>query len=578
MTATTTRSADAKRKRDTTSARSRAALLRRLKLSPEVAYYLEQRGIPFPTCPPAIKTPEPRNEPGAVFDMARVDRVLKAYGVLRHTQGMWAGQPLRPDPWQIAYLIAPVFGWVHTNDNGHMVRIITKAYLDVPARNGKTTIAGGIAIYLTAADHEQGAQVVVGATTKDQARFMFGPIKQLAESAPGLKGRVIPRTDKILHPASGSYFGAISSVADAQHGANLHGWLLDELHVHKTPDLLDVFKKRTGSREQPLGLITTTADTGAPGTAYTRERDYIERLAKGVIKDPATYGVVFAADRTDDPFSEATWAKANPGYGISPSKRYLEEQATEARNSPAALANFLRINLGIRTKQVTKFIPLDKWDASAGDPIDEATLEGRECHGGIDLASVEDITALAWDFPDEAGGHDVVWRFWLPEARLADLDRRTAGEGSVWVADGWLTLTPGDVVDLDFIRDRVLEDAARFEVKTIGYDRYGANDLVKRLGDEGLTVVPVGQGTASLSAPLKEMLRLTLSKAYRHGGNPVMRWMIDNLAVTMNSSGDVKPDKAHAAEKIDGVSAAATAMREFLDAKAAQEDDDTNIW
>lgn len=570
----------AKRKRDQTAARSRAAQLRKLKLSPEVAWYLESRGIPFPTCVPAVKTPEPRNVPGAAFDPERVDRVLRAFGVLRHTQGRWAGQPLRPDPWQVAYLLAPVFGWVHPSETepGRLVRIITKAYVDVPARNGKTTLAGGVAIYLTAADGEYGAQVVVGATTKDQARFMFSPIKDLAASAPGLKGHVLPRTDRILHPRTGSYFGAISSLADAQHGANLHGWLLDELHVHKTPALLDVFEKRTGSREQPLGLITTTADTGAPGTAYTREREYIERLAKGVITDPATYGVVFAADKKDNPFDPATWAKANPGYGISPSKRYMEEQATKAKNSPANLANFLRINLGIRTKQVTRFIALDKWDLPENSvPIDEATLAGRECHGGLDLSAVEDITALCWDFPDEGGSHDVVWRFWLPEDRLPDLERRTAGEAALWVEAGWLTLTPGAVIDLDFIRDQILDDAETFTVLTVGFDRYGARDIVRRLMDEELTLVPVGQGTASLSAPLKEIQRLVLAKSYRHGANPVMRWMVDNLAVTMNSAGDVKPDKAHAAEKIDGVSAAATAMREILDAKAAEEDD-TDIW
>jgi phage terminase large subunit-like protein len=575
--APTTRSQAAPKKPAAKRPPSRAALLRKLKLSPEVAWYLESRGIPLPTCPPAIKTPEPRNLPDARFDPARVDKVLASFGVLRHTQGSWAGTPLRPDPWQIAYLIAPVFGWVHANEHGRWVRIITKAYVDVPARNGKTTLAGGIAIYLTGADGEQGAQVIVGATTKDQAGFMFAPIKQLAESSPALKGHLIPRTFKILHPRSGSYFQAISSVADAQHGANLHGGLLDELHVHKTPELLDVIKKRTGSREQPLILITTTADTGAPGTAYARERDYIERLAKGVFEDPATYGVVFAADKTDDPFAEGTWRKANPGYGISPTKRYMEEQATEARNSPANLSTFLRINLGIRTKQVTKYIALDRWDASAGTtPIDETDLAGRQCHGGIDLSSNEDITAVCWDFPnDEDGTHDVVWRFWLPEDRLQDLERRTAGEASLWVAAGYLLLTPGNTIDTDHIKERVLADAELFDVQTIGFDRYRASELVRRLMDEGLTMVPVGQGTGSLSAPMNEIQRLVLKGQYHHGANPVMRWMIDNLAVAINAQGDVKPDKAHAAEKIDGVSAAATAMREVLDAKATEDEPPT---
>lgn len=540
-----------------------------LGLSPEVRWYLETRGIPLPTCPPKLRTPEPRTVPGAKFDPERVDRVLRAFDVLRHTQGPLAGQPLRPDPWQVAYIIAPIFGWVRRNEHGRWARIITQAYIDVPRKNGKTTIVGGCGIYLTAADGEMGAQVLAAATTKDQAQFVFAPIKQLAEKAPGLKGHVRPLTNRIVHPASGSYFTPVSSVADAQHGGNIHGAVIDELHVHKTPEMFDVLTTGTGSREQPLIITITTADSGTPDSVYDRERRYVERLANRTITDWSRYGVVWAADEGDDPFVEETWRKANPGYGISPTKRYLEEAAVKAKNSPAELSKFLRLHLGIRTKQETKYITLPTWDGSAGLVVEDE-LAGRWCHGGIDLSSVEDISALCWTFPDEDGGFDVLWRFWLPEERLPDLSRRTAGAADVWVRDGFVELTSGNVIDNDRILARVLRDAERFQVRTIGYDRYGATDLVRRLGDVGLVVTPVGQGTATLSAPMKEMLRLLLSKQYRHGGNPVMRWMIDHLAVVENTSGDIKPAKNRSAEKIDGVSAAVTALREVMDAEAVE--------
>ena len=132
-------------------------------------------------------------------------------------------------------------------------------------------------------------------------------------------------------------------------------------------------------------------------------------------------------------------------------------------------------------------------------------------------------------------------------------------------------MTPGNVIDNDFIVTQVLRDAEKFDVQTVGFDRWGANDVVRRLGDEGLTCVPVGQGFASLSAPLKEMLRLVLSKRYVHGGNPVMRWMVDNLAVRMDPAGNVKPDKDRSAEKIDGVAAAVVALKECMDATVAAE-------
>lgn len=541
-----------------------------LKLSPEVEWYLQSRGIPMPDCPPLIKTPEPRNVPGAKFDAARVDRVLAAFEILRHTQGALAGRPLRPDPWQVAYIIAPIFGWVRKNEFGRWARIITNVYIDIPRKNGKSTLVGGLGIYLCAADGEMGAQVLAAATTRDQAQFVFAPIKQLAASAPGLKGRVRPLTNRIVHQASGSYFAPVSNIADAQHGGNIHGALIDELHVHKNPEMVDVLSTGTGSREQPLVFKITTADSGAPDSVYDRERRYVERLAKRTIKDASRYGVVWAAEAGDDPFAESTWKKANPGYGISPTKRYLEEAATTAKNSPAELAKFLRLHLGLRTKQETRYITLEAWDGSAGS-VDEDDLVDRTCHGGIDLSQVEDITALCWTFPDDDGGFDAIWRFWLPEERLPDMSRRTAGAADVWVRDGWLELTAGNVIDNDAIFTRVMADAERFNVATIGYDRYGATDLVRRLGDEGLTVTPVGQGTATLSAPTKELLRLLLSKKYRHGGNPVMRWMIDNLAVVENSAGDVKPAKNKSAEKIDGVSAAVTALREHMDAEAVEE-------
>jgi phage terminase large subunit-like protein len=285
-----------------------------------------------------------------------------------------------------------------------------------------------------------------------------------------------------------------------------------------------------------------------------------------VLHDSTTYGVVWCADKHDDPFDEETWKAANPGFGISPTRSYLAKEAARAKDSPADLAKFLRLHLGIRTKQETKYLELAPWDASAGLVVEEK-LAGRQCHGGLDLASVNDLTALCWDF-HENGKHELLWRFWLPEDRIKDLDRRTAGEATVWVRQGRLTLTPGNVIDNDFIVTQILRDAEKFEVKTIGYDRWGANDVVKRLSDEGgLTCVPVGQGFATMSGPLKEILRLVLSKQYVHGADPVMRWMVDNLAVAMDPAGNVKPDKSRASEKIDGVSAAATAMREFLDAQ-----------
>lgn len=441
-----------------------------------------------------------------------------------------------------------------------------------------TTLCGGVAIYLTAADGEAGAQVIAAATTKDQAGFTFAPIKTLAEKAPALRGHVKPFKERITHPRSGSYFQVISSAADAQHGANLHGGIVDELHVHKKGDLVEAIETGTGSREQPLICKITTADDGKPQSPYSQNREYLEKLARGVFKDPTVYGVIFAAGDNDDPFSPETWRKANPGYGVSPKADYLASEANKAKNSPVLLARFKRLHLGIRTRQTTAFIQTKDWRMNSGGPIRESDLAGRPAYGGLDLASVSDLTALCWLFPyspDRGPGYDALWRFWTPEDNLDALDDRTAGRASRdWVKNGWLTVTPGNVTDYGWVKAQIKKDADTFDVQSVGFDRWNSSQLVTDLMDDGVNMVRVGQGYMSMSPALKEVHRLVRMGAsgrpadrvprLRNGGNPVALWCVDNLAVDMDPSGNVKPSKANSADKIDGVSALCDAIYEAI--------------
>ena len=270
--------------------------------------------------------------------------------------------------------------------------------------------------------------------------------------------------------------------------------------------------------------------------------------------------------------------KANPGYGISPTKQFLQDAAVQAQNSPAELAAYKRLHLGIRTRQTTAFLDLKAWQRNAGARIREDDMAGRVCWGGLDLGSVSDLTALAWIFPFEDGseGYDVLFRFWTPEENLHKLDGRTGNNASqLWVPEGWLSTTPGDVTDYEFVKKTMLDDAVKFDVQSVGFDRWNSSQLVNDLLEEGLNMVKVGQGHATMNAPMKEMQRLMLlgkrgNPKLRHGGNPVMTWMVDNLAVKIDPSGNVKPDKENAADKIDGVSALATSMSEALNTEMVQ--------
>jgi phage terminase large subunit-like protein len=554
------------------------------ELSPEVEWYLRERQYVVPEwCRPAVRTPEPRNVKGAVFDPARVDKVIAALKCLRHTQGKWAGRPLEPDAWQVAYILAPVFGWVRPDDDGRMVRIIRSAYVEVSRKAGKTTIASGLALVLAFADGEQGAQVIAVAGSEKQARHCFDPAAQLARSSPELKaGGVRALRSRIVQESSGSYFEVAASVGDLLHGANVHAAVIDELHVHKTPDVVDAVESGTGARSQPLIITITTADDGRPDSVYAHKREYIERLARGAVKQSSVYGVVFAADKEDDPFVEATWKKANPGYGVSPTRQFLADEAAKAQQNPVNMARFLRLHLGLRTKQETKFIELPVWDRNAG-LVDEAKMKGRRAFGGLDLASTSDLTALCWLFPDDAGGYDALWRLWTPEANLRRLNERTAGAAASWARLGYLTLTPGEVTDYGHVRAQIGRDMDAFKVAEVAYDPWNASQLVTDLMGDGAPMVTLRQGYASLSSPLKELGRLLLQGTpekplVRHGGNPVLRWMVDNLAVTMDPSGNVKPDRARSVDKIDGVAALVTALARAIVAgparRSAYEDGD----
>jgi phage terminase large subunit-like protein len=574
------------------------ANLDELKISGEVAEYMRIKGFPVPDCPPLWKTPEPTRVRGSRFYTPAVDHVIDSFRELRHTKGRFAGYVFEPDPWQVAYVIAPWAGWqIKSPDSGVWVRIITTMYVELPRKNGKTTIAGGIALYMMGADGEQGAQVLTAATTKDQANLCFDPMRQLVLKSPGLRAYMRPFKAKITHTKSGSYFKSIAHAGDAQHGADIHCGIVDELHLHKDMALIDALETGTGSRTQPLILFITTADAGKRHTPYDLKRERIEKLARGVLKDPTTYGVIFAAEKPvyedgklvggDDPFTVATQRKANPGFGVSPTIRFLKEEAAKAKESPAEYARYLRLHLGIRTKQETRFLDVEAWDANAGI-VALDRLKGKPCYGGLDLGSTSDLTALVWVFPDyEHGGFDVLARFWTPEDSLPALDDRTAKAASTdWVRHKWLYTTPGNVTDYDFIVEQAKRDIDDFEVLELAYDPWNAQQPVNDLINDGAPMTQMRQGFVSMSAPTKDLQRLLLLGAktdskgvpikpiVRHGGNPVLRWMVDNFAVAMDPAGNVKPDKMNAGDKIDGV----VAMIMGLSRAIANAPEDSEVW
>lgn len=548
-------------------------------LSPEVRWYLETRGYELADdhAVPLWRTPEPdpRKVDGLRFDPARVDAKINALSKLKHTKGKWAGEALKPAAIQVAYIIAPIFGWVAPDDDGDMQRVIREAYVEMPRKGAKTTLSSGLATLLAFADGEAGAEVIMGAASKDQAGAAFKPIAALVRGSQLMaKAGIKARAYDVVQPSSGSTLKVVSSRGDLAHGANVHGAVVDELHVHKNGDLLEAIESGTGARSQPLTFVITTADDGQTTSVYAQRREYIEKLCKGTLKSTSQYGVVWAARATDDPFSEETVKKCNPLYPVTPTRAFIKTAMEKAQASPVALNSYLRLHLGIRANVGKAFFNLPKWDANGG-LVDELALRGSylPAYGGLDLASVSDLCALVWVFPVGDGSYTVLCRFWTPEDNIPALDARTAGSASGWVRQGYLRTTPGAVVDYEYIKKQVLEDSRHFSVEALGYDKWNSSQLILDLKEQQLTTVKVSQTVAALSAPLKEIERLVLSgnaesPRLRHGGNPILRWMADNTRVYADANGNIKPNKDKSTEKIDGISALTMAMSLVMGAES----------
>lgn len=521
---------------------------------------------------PAVRGGRPWEYDGAAFDVAAVDRVLRAMGALRHTKTSWRGRPLVPDPWQVVWVIAPVFGWLRPDGT----RVIREAFIEVPRKNGKTTLSTGLLLVLLCADGEPGPEVYSAAFGKAGAQRILTDAKAMVRASPGLLrriGRKNLQAGVIKYPANGGVFLALSKLAEAAHGLNVSGAVIDELHLHRTRHLVDAITTGTGARDQPLVIFITTSDEGDEHSIYGEKYSYTEKLADRVVADPSFWGAIWRVDEAADPFAESTWRQANPGYGVTVHADYLRREATKAKANPAYLPVFRRLHTGVRARGVTRAIGALHWDRNGATTVDEARLEGRACFAGLDLSAVSDLTALVLSFPDDdRGGRDVIARFWVPEDRLAELEAQCLVPLAQWRRDGWLTATEGNVVDYRAVRAELVRLRKRHTIIDVGYDPWNATETVTELVDDGFVMVPVRQGYW-LSPAAKSVLRLVQaggaqpadaggSPLLRHGGNPVLRWNALSAELRSDENGNVKlvkPDRAQAAHRVDGMSALAMA-------------------
>lgn len=520
---------------------------------------------------PLISAMQAYKQPGAYFSVEHAARAIKAVESFKHTKGRWGGTPLTLATWQKVWVVAPIFGWVfHDEEIDRTVRVIRSALVEVPRKNGKSTLSSGIALTLLLADRENGAEVYAAAGSLEQAGRVAEDAKRMAMTSKAVRGRVEVLRNVIRVPRTGGVFRPLSKIAETAHGLNVSGAIIDELHVHKSRDLVDAILTGTGARDQPLALFITTADEGAEGTIYDEIHTYNERCAEGVVNDPQQYGAIWAAPENADPFDPETWQRANPGLGVSPSLAYIRREAEKAKATPSYFPAFMRLSLNRRMRASSRWFSMPMWDENAGR-VDDKKFRYRRAWGGVDLSAVSDLSAwvLAVESRQKGVDLEIISRFWLPEERVDELEAQTQMPLRQWARDGLLTLTEGDAIDYDAIEKQIIADCRRLDVQRISYDRMFAGQLVQRVEAKtrGVDLVPIAQTYLGMGPGSKELERLLRENKIRHGGNPVLRWNASCVEIYADGNDNirpVKPDRQKSSARIDGIAAAVMAMDGYL--------------
>jgi len=501
---------------------------------------------------------------GAHYCAPRAAHVVAFFAeLLVHTQGEFARRPFTLARWQRRRVIEPLFGTViWDRRRRRYVRKYRELYLLLPRKNGKSELLAGICLYLLVGEGEQGAEIYGLAMDKDQAGHVYRRAARMVELSPTLSKRleVLRSTGRLVDPSTASFMAVASGDASSSLGATPSGAYIDELLTQPSRELYDAIRTGFGTRAQPLLMMATTAESDPTGFAAAEREESLLTLADPS-RNPERLVVIYQASADDDWSKASTWHKASPALGDFLDVSVLRAEFRRAQLNPVEERAFRQFRLNQAVRAVGRAIDLPTWDRSAGMVVEEA-LMGRRAHGGLDLATTTDLAALAWDFPDpdDPEVHQVVWRLFCPESALPGFDRATAGRASLWGRQGFLEVTEGNVIDYDVIRRRIGADAERFDVVDIAYDRWGATQLVLELIDDGLDMVAMGQGFASMSAPTKELLRLIASGRYHHGGNPAVRWQAEHVVTRTDPAGNLKVDKAKSQEKVDGIVAAVMAL------------------
>lgn len=505
-----------------------------------------------------------QREPSAdwpwVFDAHRAARPCEFLELLPHIKGKWARERrlITLEGWQI-FILTTVFGWVH-HETG--LRRFLEVYEEEPRKNAKSTKGAGVLLYMLAADGEHGAECYTAATTRDQARIVFDAARAMAERTPDLRTYlgVAILTHSLTVAATSSKAAPLAAEGSTMDGLNVHFALLDELHAHKTRAVYDVIDTARGAREQSLLWTITTAGTDRSGICYER-RTHVTKILERVVHDDRVFGIIYTIDDGDDPFDPASWAKANPNFGVSVLPGDMEAAARKAAAMPSALNNFLTKRLNVWVSGESPWMDMRAWERCADVRMQLADFAGEKCWIGLDLAQKKDFAALCLVFE-----RDGVWHVFV-RLYLNELAVEESGNAHLtgWARSGHVQVTDGAITDFDVVAEDLRSYCRQFEVQEIAFDPALSMYFAGKLVEEGLPLVEIAQRSLFFTPPLIQVENLVLEKKLKFDGNPVMTWMVSNLVVKVSKFNELRsPTKERPENKIDGPMAMLMALGRAL--------------
>ncbi|WP_209121519.1 terminase large subunit [Alkalihalobacillus sp. BA299] len=477
----------------------------------------------------------------------------------KHSKGKWGGQPIDLELWQKAF-IAAAFGFVHKMDGTRKYR---EVLLVVARKNGKSTIASGIGLYLQIADGEPGSEVYAVATKKDQAKLVWLESKRMVKKSPILLKRIKPLVSDLVCDWNDSTFKPLGSDSETLDGLNVHGAMMDEIHAWKDKNLYDVVVDGTSSREQPMIFMITTAGT-VRESVYDMKYEEAEMLLNGLgdpdgYKDDRFLPIIYELDNRKEWTDPTAWKKANPGLGTIKKIDQLETKVNKAKANPLLVKNLLTKDFNIRETSSEAWLTFEQLNNTSTFDINE--LNPSYGIGGCDLSSTTDLTAAKVIFmvPDDPYIY-VKQMYWLPEELLEQRAKEDKIPYDLWYENDLLRTTPGNSVHAKFVTKWFLEIRDEFGIYLpwIGYDRWSAKYWVEEMqghfGKEAM--IPIAQGKQTLSSPMKLLGADLESKKIVYNNNPIDKWCLSNTAIDIDKNLNIQPNKTNnQRRRIDGTAA-----------------------